>query len=147
MSTHPLMRPSDRVAVVAVLNPLSATTVQSTGWFNMSLYENALAILDLGVIATNGTVDAKFQQATDSNGTGVKDITGKSVTQLTQAGTNSNNQALINLSAPDMDTNGGFNWARLTITPATAAALIQAIVLGFDAKFPVVHPATVVQVV
>jgi hypothetical protein len=39
----------------------------------------------LGVLGASATVDAKLQQATDNSGTGVKDVTGKAITQLVKA--------------------------------------------------------------
>jgi hypothetical protein len=147
MSTHPLLRPSDRAALLGVVSPQSATTAKSTAWFPLSLYENFLAAIKVGAIATGGTVNAKLEQATDSSGTGAKDVTGKSITQLTEAGSDSNKQALINASVQDFDIGNGFCFGRLTITPATAAALIDGEVWGFDAKYETDHAATVDEVV
>lgn len=147
MSTHPLLKPSDRVVLLAAINPQSATTVQSSGWVAMDLYESLLAEIRVGTISSSGTVDAKLQQATSSGGAGAKDITGKSITQLTQAGSNSNSQAFINVTAGDLDSANGFNYVQLSITPATAAALITGALYGFDAKFAGANATSVVQVV
>lgn len=145
----PNVRPSDKATVLAVLNPISqgAATV-TTGWVAMSTYENVLAILKVGALGASGTVDAKLQQASDGSGTGAKDITGKAIAQLTQAGTDSNKQALINVRSEELDINGGFTHVRLSVTVAVAASLIDAILLGFDARYqPQSHAATVDEVV
>lgn len=147
MSTHPLLKPSSRVAVLGQINPQSATTAKSTGWVLASLYQNFLAIIQVGTIASTGTVDAKIEQATSAAGAGAKDVTGKAITQLTEAGTDSDKQALINFSAPDLDHSNSFVYVRLTITPATAAALISGTLVGFDAKYETDHAATVDEVV
>jgi hypothetical protein len=42
---------------------------------------------------------------------------------------------LINLKQEDLDFSNGFNFFRLTITPATAASLIDGVVLGLDPRY------------
>ena len=88
---------SEGVAVGAVIDPdvLTATAFTST-WMSMEVFENAMAIVMAGTLGSSATLDAKLLQATDASGTGSKDITGKAITQLTQAGTDSDKQAIIN---------------------------------------------------
>jgi hypothetical protein len=132
----PVLRPSDVAAVVGVIDPdaYAAGTV-TTGWIAMSKFEKLMAVVMAGELGTNATLDAKLQQATDSSGTGAKDITGKAVTQLTQAGTDSDKQAVINLTADELDVSNGFDYVRLSMTVATATSDAGAIVLGFDARY------------
>lgn len=145
---NPNLKPSDRVTVLGVIDPQSATTVQGTGWIDMSRFDGLLAILSAGVLGSSTTLDGKFQQATSSGGAGAKDITGKAATQLTQAGTDDSKQVLINLQAADLDVSGGFRYVKLTMTPATSTALIFGIVLGFNARYaPGTHATTVDEVV
>lgn len=149
MGSMPNIKPSDKATVAAVLNPVSqgAGTV-TTGWVSMADFENLLAILQVGALGAAATVDAKLQQASDSSGTGAKDITGKAITQLTQAGTDSNKEVLINVRSEELDVNNSFTHVRLSVTVATAASLISAILLGFDARYqPATHKATVDEVV
>lgn len=145
----PNVRPSGRATVLAVLNPVSqAAATVTSGWVSMETLQNVLAVLQVGALGVSATVDAKIQQAKDSSGTGAKDITGKAITQLTQAGTDSNKEVLINVDADELDVNGAFTHVRLSVTVATAACLISAIVLGFDARYqPASHSATVDEVV
>jgi hypothetical protein len=82
------LKPSQRMAVIGAVNPQSATTVQVTGWLSAKNFLNFLAIINVGALGASATVDAKVQQATDGSGTGAKDITGKAITQLTKASTN-----------------------------------------------------------
>lgn len=127
---------SHEIALLAKLDPVSqgAATV-TTGWVAMADWWRIMAVLMVGVIATNGTLDAKLQQATDSSGTGAKDVTGKGITQLTQAGTDSNKQVVINCDHEDLDIEGGFDYVRLSVTAATAASLLAAAVFGFPARY------------
>jgi hypothetical protein len=125
------LKPSDAVAVVGAIDPdaYSAST-QTTGWISMADWIAVCAIVMAGALGSSATVDAKFEQATDSSGTGAKDVTGKAITQLTQVGTDSDKQALINLFADDLDINNGFTHVRLSMTVGTAASDAGAVVLG-----------------
>jgi hypothetical protein len=79
-------------------------------------------------------VDAKLQQATDSTGTGAKDIPGKAIVQLLAAGGN-NRQALIEVRDTELDVNNGYAFVRLSVTVASAASLVQAVVIGHNPIF------------
>ena len=131
---NPNWKSSDQITLLAVLDPVSqgAGTV-TTGWLDASKYTSYLITLLAGAIAATGTLDAKLQQAKDSSGTGAKDITGTSITQLTD--NDDNKQVLINLRAEHLDINNGFNHFRLSLTAATAASLICALVQGLHAHF------------
>ena len=125
---------SERLAIADVIDPVSqsAATV-TTGWINMANAERLLAIIQTGTLGTSATVDAKLQQATDASGTGVKDITGKALTQIVKASGDAK-QAQINLRTEELDTNGGFAFVRLSLTVGTAASLVSAVVLLGDVK-------------
>lgn len=131
-----VLRPSDRVAVVGNIDPdaYSASTV-TTGWIAAKSYERFLAIVQAGTLGSSATLDAKLEQATDSSGSGAKDIAGKAVTQLTQAGTDSDKQALINITGEELDVTNGFDYFRLSMTIATADSDAAGIVLGLDPRY------------
>lgn len=139
------IKPAYRAPVMAVLNPISqspATVV--TGYVSMSMFQNILALLQVGVLGSGATVDAKLVQATDSSGTSAKDIAGKAITQLTQAGTDANKQVEINCSADELDVANGFTHVALSVTSGSTASLISAAVLGFDARYEPATDATTV---
>lgn len=138
-------KPSARATVAAVLNPVSqAAATVTTGWVSMATYDAVLALLQVGALGASGTVDAKLQQASDSGGTGAKDITGKAITQLTKAGTDDNKQVAINCRSDELDVAGGFTHVRLSVTVGTAASLISAVILGMDARYQPATAATTV---
>src|SRR3954467_4428393 len=111
----PAMKPSQRVGVVGVISPVSqAAGTVTSGWMDATQFHNFMAILKTGVLGASATVDAKLQQATDNSGTGVKDITGKAITQLVKA-LNDNNQVTIDLKQEDMDFANAFKWFRLSV--------------------------------
>jgi hypothetical protein len=144
---NPNVRPSDKIALLGALNPVSqAAATVTSGWIDASQYYNFLALIVTGVLGASATIDAKLQQATDSSGTGVKDITGKAITQLVKA-SNDNNQAQINLRADELDINNGFNYFRLSVTVGTAASLIAAQIFGTDPRYAASPAASVVQTV
>lgn len=136
---NPNLPASQVAAVVGVIDPdaTSASTVTS-GWISAADFHNFLAIVQAGTLGTSATVDAKLEQATDSSGTGAKDVTDKAITQLTQAGTDSDKQALINLKPEELDADNDFSHFRLSVTVATATSDVGAVVLGIG---PVYGPA------
>lgn len=127
---------SDRAAVVGVIDPdaTGASTV-TTGWIAARDFHSFLAIVMAGTLGSSATLDAKLEQATSAAGAGAKDITGKAITQLTQAGTDSDKQALINLSPNEMDVTNGFTHFRLSITVGTATSDAGGIVIGLDPRY------------
>jgi hypothetical protein len=125
------LKPSAAVAVVGAIDPDANTAATyTTGWVDMAKFGALLAVVMAGTLGASATLDAKFEQASDNAGTGAKDVTGKAITQLTQAGTDSDKQALINLFADDLDINNGFTHARLSMTVATATSDCGAVLLG-----------------
>jgi hypothetical protein len=142
------VQPSDIATVLAAVNPASqGAGAVSTGYIDVSGYESLLADVLVGVFGASATVDAKLEQATSSGGAGVKDVTGKAITQLVAAGGN-NRQARINCESAELDTNNGFKFVRLTITVGTAATLIGGALYGVGARYqPASQAASVAQVV
>lgn len=141
---------SERMALVAALDPVAIPTgIVTTGWIDMAKTPNLLAVIMAGALGAGGTIDAKLQQASSAAGAGAKDIAGKAITQLTQAGTNkSNKQVQINLRGEELDRNGGFSFVRLSMTVAVATSVAGAVVLGAGARFgPSANAASVIETV
>lgn len=146
---YPNVKPSSRITVAGVRNPVSQTAATvTTGWVSMVVHDNIMAYLMIGAMTTNSTVDAKLQQATDASGTSAKDISGKSITQLTQAGTDDNKQVIINCRSDELDVANSFTHVRLSVTVGTAASLMAATIFGVDAHYqPATQATTVDEVV
>ena len=127
---------SQDVAVLAVIDPdANAAGALTSDWVDMTVFQRIMGICLAGTLGTSATLDMKFQQATDSSGTGNKDITGKAITQLTQAGTDADKQAIINLRADELDVAGNFTHAALVLTTAVATSDSGAIILGDSARY------------
>lgn len=125
------LKPSDQVAVVGAIDPdANGAATYTTGWVSLADWSGLLAVVMAGTLGSSATLDAKFEQATDAAGTGAKDVTGKAITQLTQAGTDSDKQALINLFPTDLDFANNFTHARLSMTVGTATSDCGAVLLG-----------------
>lgn len=123
-------------AVVGYIPPRShGPGTTSCTWVNMSTFAAIQAVVSTGMLSVGTTVNAKLEQAKDAAGTGAKDITGKAITPLTEAGDDDNVQAAINCRAADLDVNGGFTHARLTLTTAGADANTSALVFGFSPRY------------
>lgn len=130
------LNPAARASVVAAINPQSgAAGTFTTGWVDMQAFFAVLAVLQVGALGASATVDAKVQQASDSSGTGAKDVAGLAITQLTKAGTDDNKQVEINIRQEDLDKNNGFRFVRLSVTNATAASLISAVIVGMSPRY------------
>jgi hypothetical protein len=94
-----------------------------------------MAVIQTGALGTSATLDAKLQQATDNAGTGVKDVPGKSITQMTQVASGSNRQAIINVKGEDLDMAGGFGWVRLSLSVGVSPSLVSAQIWGVAPRF------------
>lgn len=131
----PNIKATELAAVLATINPSSqAAGALTSGWISAANFNKFLALVQTGVLGASATVDAKFQQATDSSGTGAKDITGAALTQIVKA-SGDNVQAEINLDPQQMDVTNGFAYIQLSVTVGTAASLTSAVLLGFTSRF------------
>jgi len=124
--------PTEEVGVVGAIDPDNHSTgTQTSAWIGMQDFEAVMALVAAGDLGTSATIDAKLEQAQDSSGTGAKDVSGKSITQLTQAGSDSGKQALVNLRREELDVQNGFTHVRLSLTVGTASSDAAGVVLGF----------------
>ena len=148
MSTNTNPPISSQVVVAGVIDPdaYSASTV-TTGWIDMGMFEAIMATVMVGTMGTGAPADAKLQQAPDAAGTGAKDVTGKAITQLTEAGTDSDKQAIIECRSDELDVNNSFTHVRLSVTIGTAACDAGAIVHGVAARYQQDNAATVDEIV
>jgi hypothetical protein len=151
-------RASEAAAVVGVIDPDAyAQNDYDTGWIDASKFHRFLAIVMVGDLGASATLNAKLQQASNSGGTGAEDITGKAITQLTQAGSDSNKQALIDLRPDEMVgallsfKNGTATHFRLRLTVTAEASPPEsvdagAVVLGFVPRNAPAHQSDLVSV-
>lgn len=143
--------PSTRVPLLAVIDPDANTAATyETAWIDMADFESIMATVLVGTLGSSGTVDAKLEQCVDPTASpeDEKDVTGKAITQLTQAGTDSDKQAIINCRADELDLANNYRYVRLSMTVATATSDCAATVHGFNARFePEADSSTVDEIV
>lgn len=111
----------------------------TSSWLPLTNAVRICALLAVG--ATDITLDAKFEQATDSSGTGAKDVTGAAITQM--AATDDNKYKSIDLESALVDTANGFNHVRLKVAvgDGTAGSYVAAFLLRFCRHMPPTQPA------
>jgi hypothetical protein len=128
--------PSEVAAIVGNIDPdaYAASTV-TTDYIPMKFFGRYMAVVQAGDIVATGTVDAKLIAYTSGAGAGALDIPGAAITQLTQAGTDSNKQAVINFNTDTLAGSTKYTHFRLSVTMGTAGADLGAIVLGFEPKY------------
>lgn len=120
-------KPSELIDVVAAIDPdaYSAAAV-SSGYADMSDYEALLAIEMVGDMISSSTLDLALYSSTAASGGSL--VTGKSITQLTKAGSDDNKQALINLRRSELTE--GHRYVKMLRTLGTAGADEAALLLG-----------------
>ena len=124
---------TERAAVVAVIDPDSTGTggTDSTE-VDHSEWNTTQWTLMVGTMQATSTVDFKLQSASSSGGS-FSDITGKAITQLTAAGSDSDKQVIINLRADELTS--GDRYVKGVVTVATANSDLGMLALGFDARY------------
>lgn len=146
----PNAKGSELLSILATIDPVSqgAGSVTS-GWVNVANFHSFLAVVQTGVMGASATLDAKIQQAQDNSGTGVKDVTGKAITQIVKA-MGDNKQAFINLRPEDVDNINGFGFVRVSLTVGVAASIVSGQLLGMNPRYATAdayNQAAVVQIV
>lgn len=128
-------KPNEVVALLTTVATAStAASTVTSGWVSMASFFAIMAVIHTGTLGASATVDAKIEQATDSSGTGAKDVSGKAITQIVKA-TGDDKQAIINLRSGELDVANSFNYVRLSITVGTATSVIGGTVYGVNPRF------------
>lgn len=127
--------PTEECAVVGVIDPDAyAANTYLTAFVEVSKFRRFMAVIMAGDLGSSATLDAKLQRATDAAGSGAEDISGAAITQLTQAGSDSNKQAIINYETQQEEGNAK-RFIGLSVTVGTATSDVGALLFGFDPFF------------
>lgn len=134
------LKPSLVISELACIDPdaYAASTVVSA-YVEAAKFNKLRAVIMAGTLGTGATLDAKLVQATNGAGANAKDIAGKAITQLTQAGTDSDKQAVIELDPSELDSAGLFTHVAISMTIGTATSDAGALLQGL---FPTYAPPT-----
>lgn len=94
---------SEQLAVVATIDPDAYTTgAQNSDIIDMQMHRRVAFIVMAGALGTNATLDFKVQAGAASNLSDAADMAGKAITQLTEAGTDSDKQAIVEVTAEEV---------------------------------------------
>lgn len=115
-------RLSEKLAVVSTIDPDAYGTGAQTGdVIDMTYHRRVLFIGMAGTLGSSATIDLAVYGDTASNGSFATLITGKSSTQLTEAGTDSDKQAIIEVTAEEVAAQG-LRYLRPTMTIGAATS-------------------------
>lgn len=139
---------TEQVAFLDRMDPDSFPAAEYNSGYNLlQQYHRAVVILMVGDMGTGATVDMDIEQATDTSGTGAKAISGKSITQLTQAGSDSNKVVVVEIRTEELDVDGGFDCINAEVTVGTEAVELALLILGTEPRYPPVPTTTLEEVV
>lgn len=128
-------RLSERLAVVATIDPDAyGTGDQSTDVIDMLEHRRIMFVVMLGDFASTGKADFVVYGDTASNGAFSTAITGKAITQLTQAGSDDNKQAIVEISSEEVQAQGK-RYIKGTLTLTTAGADAGVIAIAGDSRY------------
>lgn len=130
-------RMSEKILVVGVIDPDAYTqsaTTYKTGIIDMSLHRRVLFIVMVGTMASTSTVDFDVYADTAANGATMAKLTGKAITQLTEAGTDSDKQALVEVTAEEVFA-AGKRYIRGELLVSTAASDAAVIALASHSRY------------
>lgn len=115
---------------------LKSAAAHTGAWLAMSNHQRVVFIVAVGAMTALSTVDFSVQQASDSSGTGAKAITGKAITQLTQAGGDGNDLLAVEVRTEELDVANGFEYVRGLLTVGTDTAYCSVVALRFMPNYP-----------
>ncbi len=122
---------NERLALIGTIDPdaYSANTYTSDE-INMADFKRVVFILSVGELGSSATVDFEINGGASSNpGSLATLVTGKDATQLTQAGSDSDKQVIIEVSAEEAAAQG-LQYLEAEVIVGTAACDLGLIVLG-----------------
>lgn len=117
-----MSRISERLAVVGTIDPDAyGTGAQNTDVIDMRYWRRVLFVVMAGELGSSATLDFAVNGDTASDGLFATAITGKAITQLTQAGTDADKQVLLEVTAEEVAAQG-LRYIRGTATLGTATS-------------------------
>lgn len=125
--------PTEEVAVVGVIDPDAYTAnTYLTAAIDMMMWDRVMFIVQVGTMASTSTVDFSVTQSDASGGTYAAMSPAKAITQLTEAGTDSDKQVIVNVRADELTE--GNRYIKGSLVVATAASDAGVIAIGFGRR-------------
>lgn len=113
-----------------------AIGTHTSAYVSLMNYHRTVIVINVGDIAAGGALDARLLQATTTAGAGAKAITGKAITQLTQAGGDGDDIVCIELQTEELDVTNAFDCIALELTVTSGAVELSYIIYGIEPRFP-----------
>ena len=136
------MRISEHASITIIETADIGGTNATSGWLSMKNYSRALGYIELGTWDSSDDLDeARFQQASDSSGTGAKDLT----TDASGGNYDTDNPVdadgnfvIIEIRAEDMDVDNGFDYIRLYCAEGgnTGVDNVTGVVIRYGYAYP-----------
>lgn len=121
---------TEKLALVAAIDPDSYSAgTQYTDAIDMKYWERVVFVIAVGDMGTNGTIDFSVCEGTTTTPTTA--ITGKSITQLTQTGTDNDKQVLVEVRAEEMDPANRYIRGKLVVGTAASDVCVVALATGW----------------
>jgi len=111
-----------------------AGTSDST-YVSLANYHRAVLVLNVGDMQATATLACSIRQATSTAGAGAKVITGKSITQLTQASGDGDDLICIELRTEELDVVNGFDCVSVRVVVTNAAVEYGYVLYGAIPRF------------
>ena len=123
-----------------VNEPLATEYADSRGpvahqsaWLDMETYHRGFLLLNVGEMVQGATLDCALWEAQDNTGTGAQALTGKAITQLTQAGGDGDELCGIELRTEEITP--GYKYVQVRVTIANAAVEMGYTFFGTTPRF------------
>lgn len=130
---HP--RLSEALAVVSCIDPDANTTGAITGdIIDMSKHARVMFVVMAGTLGSSATLDFQVFGSAASNMGSPGALTGKSITQLTEAGTDSDKQAIVEVTAEEVISQG-YRYVRGTLTVGVATSDAAVLALADHSRY------------
>lgn len=101
---------------------------------NLGGYHRAWFVLEVGDMGAGATVNAGLQEV-DADLATVQNITGKTITALTQAGGDASSLVCIELQTEELDVDDHFENVRFYVTTAVNTVIFSAVLYGVEPRF------------
>ena len=133
MAYHP--RLSEALALVACIDPDAYTTgASNSDSIDMSKHARVMFIVMAGVLGSSATLDFAVWGDTASGGSYATAITGKSITQLTEAGTDADKQAIVEVTGEEVKAQG-LRYIRGVMTVGVATSDCGVVALADHSRY------------
>lgn len=126
---------SERLALVGAIDPQTVSVgTANTDVVDMSKIRRVIFVVAAGTLGASATLDFAVKGDTASGGSFSTTVTGKSITQLTKAGSDDNKQVIVEVTAEEAAAQG-FRYLRGLLTIGTANSPACVIVMADGLRY------------